>query len=518
MRAAHLVRIALAALLLWLPLSMPLRPGPALGQWFPLTPEWPLLLLLLALAGRWLRLPVVVLLLALATHKLADIAMHSALARGFNLRADLPLIEAGLRLLAGSVGLVASVALAVLSVLALAGFAVLLWWAAGLWSRIGGGWRLRAPLAALALAAMVPVQTGAIRAESALYAQGRVALFANTQRELTRFAAEAANDPFLGATDLLERIDRDVLLIFVESYGRTSFDTPLYAETHLPLLEQAETRLAEAGLSMRSGFVAAPTRGGQSWLAHGTLSKGLWIADQTRYRAAIASGRQSLFHHAARAGFHTAAVMPAITLPWPESSRMGFETVLEAADLGYQGLPFNWVTMPDQFTMTSLDRMLRDGSDERRLFAQIALISSHAPWVPVPRMIDWNNVGDGSVFNDMAQEGDPPSVVWRDRDRVRDQYRQAVSYSLEVVMDYALRHAEDPPLMLVIGDHQAAPRIALDERPDVALHVIGPEALVAETADWGLTPGLIPPPEAEAFPMDRLRDMILGSFGGRPRS
>ena len=275
---------------------------------------------------------------------------------------------------------------------------------------------------------------------------------------------------------------------------------------------------AEAGLSMRSGFVAAPTRGGQSWLAHGTLSKGLWIADQTRYRAAIASGRQSLFHHAARAGFHTAAVMPAITLPWPESSRMGFETVLEAADLGYQGLPFNWVTMPDQFTMTSLDRMLRDGSDERRLFAQIALISSHAPWVPVPRMIDWNNVGDGSVFNDMAQEGDPPSVVWRDRDRVRDQYRQAVSYSLEVVMDYALRHAEDPPLMLVIGDHQAAPRIALDERPDVALHVIGPEALVAETADWGLTPGLIPPPEAEAFPMDRLRDMILGSFGGRPRS
>lgn len=518
MSAGRILPPLLAAGLLWLPFAMPLRPGPGLGQWFPLAPEWPALLLALALAGRWLRLPVVVLLLALAAHKLADIAMHSALARGFNLRADLPLIEAGLRLLAGSVGMMASLGLVVLAVASLAGLAVLLWWAAGLWSRIGGGWRLRGVLAALSLASLVLVQMGAIRAESTLYAQSRVALFADTQRALAGFAQEAAHDPFLSATGLLERIDRDVLLIFVESYGRTSFDTPLYAETHLPLLEQAEARLAEAGLSMRSGFVAAPTRGGQSWLSHGTLSKGMWIADQTRYRAALASGRQSLFHHAARAGFHTAAVMPAITLPWPESSRMGFQTVLEAADLGYQGLPFNWVTMPDQFTLAALDRLLRDGRDPRRLFAQVALISSHAPWVPVPRLIDWNLVGDGSVFNDMAQEGDPPSVVWRDRDRVRDQYRQAVAYSLEVVMDYALRHAEDPPLMLVIGDHQAAPRIALDERPDVALHVIGPKALVAETAAWGLTPGLIPPPDSEAFPMDRLRDMILGSFSGRPRS
>jgi hypothetical protein len=37
--------------------------------------------------------------------------------------------------------------------------------------------------------------------------------------------------------------------------------------------------------------------------------------------------------------------------------------------------------------------------------------------------------------------GDPPDVVWRDRDRVRDQYRQAVDYALTVVFDYAARHA-----------------------------------------------------------------------------
>ncbi|MFN3525053.1 MAG: sulfatase-like hydrolase/transferase [Paracoccus sp. (in: a-proteobacteria)] len=507
-------RLLLAAGLIGLALILPARPGPVTG-WLRLTPELPLILLLLSLAGRWLRPVVAAGLTLLVAHKIADLAMSAALGRGFNLRADLPLIEAGLRLVAGSFGVPGAVAVAVAAVVALVLIGVAAWWACGVWSRIKRP-RARVALAGLAAVALILVQTGAIRADAARYAAGRVALFADTIRALHAFRDAAAHDPFAGAAGLLDVIDRDVLVIFVESYGRTSFDTALYADTHLPTLRRAEAALADAGLAMRSGFLTAPTRGGQSWLSHATLATGLWIADQTRYRAALVSDRMGLFHHAQAAGFHTAAVMPAITLPWPEASRMGFDTVLPASDLGYRGLPFNWVTMPDQFTLAALDRLLRDGREDRRLFAQIALISSHAPWVPVPRLLDWSDIGDGRVFNQMAQAGDPPELVWRDRDRVRDQYRQAVDYSLQVVVSYAALHAADPPLILVIGDHQTAPRIALDERPDVPFHVIGPEALVARTVEWGLHPGLIPPPEAQPLPMDHLRDLILGSFGGGP--
>jgi hypothetical protein len=102
--------------------------------------------------------------------------------------------------------------------------------------------------------------------------------------------------------------------------------------------------------------------------------------------------------------------MPQITLDWPESARMGFETVLAAGDLGYAGLPFNWVTMPDQFTFAALDRLLRTASDDRPLFAQLALGSSHAPWVPVPDLVPWEEIGDGTIFNAMALSGDPPDV------------------------------------------------------------------------------------------------------------
>ena len=265
---------------------------------------------------------------------------------------------------------------------------------------------------------------------------------------------------------------------------------------------------------MASGFLASPTKGGQSWLAHATLANGLWVDGQTRYGAVLASERKTLFHFAAEAGFHTAAVMPQITLDWPESSVMGFETILAAADLGYEGLSFNWVTMPDQFTFAAMDRLLRTKrADERPVFIQMATGTSHAPWVPVPDLVSWDSIGDGSIFDPMALAGESPDVVWRDRDRVRAQYRLAIDYALEVVLSYAALHAENPPLMIVVGDHQAAGFVALDERPDVPIHVIGPDYLVDRAAkDWGLTQGLIPSPDAPVVPMDQMRDRILQSF------
>ena len=112
-------------------------------------------------------------------------------------------------------------------------------------------------------------------------------------------------------------IDRDVLIVFVESYGRTEpRHTALMPKTHRATLTEAEARLGALGLEMRSGLLSAPTRGGQSWLSHATFANGLWIADQTSYAAALASNRRSLFHIASDAGFRTAAVMPQITLDW----------------------------------------------------------------------------------------------------------------------------------------------------------------------------------------------------------
>ncbi|MDP5308196.1 sulfatase-like hydrolase/transferase [Paracoccus spongiarum] len=512
MRGA-LVALGAAALALHLVLALPARPGAALPALARLPAELPVLLALLCLTGRAGRIVATLALGGLAMLKLADLAMQSSLGRAFNPVADLPLIDAALRLIAGSLGRPAALGAALAAGLAALAILWLIWRATGAWSARPwrGGQRV---VAALAGGAMLAAMAGQqIRADNAAYAAARLALAQRTLAELRDLRQTAARDPFAGRTGLLSAIDRDVLVIFVESYGRTSFDTDPYAASHLPTLRRAEARLAQAGLAMRSGFLTAPTQGGQSWLSHATFANGLWISDQTRHRALLASGRQSLFHHARRAGFRTAAVMPAITRPWPEAARMGFDRVLAAADLGYRGQPFNWVTMPDQFTLAATDRLLREGRDERRLFAQVALISSHAPWTPVPRMLPWEAIGDGRAFDAMAAEGDPPRVVWQDRDRVRRQYRAAIDYALQAALDYAARQGPEAPLILLLGDHQAAPTIALDDRPDVAMHVIGPAALVDRAAAWGFAPGLVPAPGSATLPMDAMRDLILGGFG-----
>jgi energy-converting hydrogenase Eha subunit A len=526
------LRLILAALVLHLLLIQPNHPAAMTWRALILFPlELPVILLGLAAIGTGrvaavLRGLLVAALTLIAAFKGADFAMFTAFARGFNPVADLPLAEAGVRLLAGSAGPVLA-GLAVLAALAaVVAIAAAAWWATGVWAALAPGARWTRVSAGVAVFAAVIATADAGNtmrlwslpadppgaAFTSRVGVERVAMIFDTLAELRTFRAEAASDRYAGAEGLLDVIDRDVLVIFVESYGRTSLDTPYFAEVHRPTLQAAEARLSDLGLSMRSGLLEAPTKGGQSWLSHATFANGLWVDGQTRHGAILASGRETLFHLAGRSGFHTAAVMPQITLDWPESATMGFETVLPAADLGYAGKPFNWVTMPDQFTLAALDRMLRDVPDDRPLFAQVALASSHAPWVPVPELVDWDAIGDGRIFDEMATAGDTPEVVWRDRDRVREQYRLAIDYALRTVFDYAARHAETPPLIIIVGDHQAAGFVALDDRPDVPVHVIGPEHLVARVADWGWQPGLVPATNTPVLPMDRMRGLIVDTF------
>jgi len=344
----------------------------------------------------------------------------------------------------------------------------------------------------------------------------RAGMITGTLERLRAFRSAAGDDRYAGVSPLLDRIgDRDVLVTFIESYGASSLTNPRYAPTHRETLARIEAELGARGLAMRSGWLEAPISGGQSWMSHATLAKGLWIPDQSTYDAALMSGRRSLFHLAQRNGFETVAVMPAITMEWPEAELMGFDRIHAAEDLGYGGQPFNWVTMPDQFTLTALERLVlagEPGRDRPPVFAQVALISSHAPWTPVPELVAWEDVGDGRIFDAVSQSGDPPEVVWQDRDRVRDQFRRAIDYSLRTVGAFAARHAAAPPLLIVLGDHQPAQFVSGDDGLVVPIHVIGPEPLVGRFANWEWTRGMIPDASVPVMRMDKFRDRFLATF------
>ncbi|MEO0916706.1 MAG: sulfatase-like protein, partial [Pseudomonadota bacterium] len=209
-----------------------------------------------------------------------------------------------------------------------------------------------------------------------------------------------------------------------------------------------------------------------------------------------------------------AAVMPAITMNWPESAAMGFDLVLTASDIPYRGDRFRWVTMPDQFTLAVYKDLLPP--DPRPNFLQIALISSHAPWTPIADMLPWDKIGDGTIFNEMAARGPTPKELWDDRDDVRDAYRRSVDYVLNVTFSHVARLAAerggDAPLIIVAGDHQSAPFVAGSDVHDVAVHMIGPPHLLDRVAHWNWTPGLIPDPSAPVRRMDSFRNDFIDAF------
>ena len=521
---------ALAASLLYLVLVQPNHP--AAMTWgalavFPL--ELPFLLLVLVAlpasrAANGFRAIVTVFLLVIAALKAADYGTFIAFNRGFNALVDWHLLPAAWELGRGSLGTGLAVLAVLVVVIALAALCLLVWWATGVWTAVGPPRVGRLAAAVLVVPALALMMAEVAHARGYWRAPAPIPGAAFTARvgwerlqqwqatlvDLAAFREAAERDPFRGRAPLFDRLDgADILLTYVESYGRSSFENPLYVQTHTGTLRDIERRLSAEGVEMRSGWLTAPMVGGQSWLAHGSLASGMWLDTQGRYRALLASDRRTMFHFAQDSGKRTVAIMPAHVFSWPEGAYFGFDAIYNAPDLGYAGEPYNWVTMPDQFTFAAFDRLERDRAGRTPLFAQIVLVSSHAPWLPVPPVIDWDEIGDGTVFNKWAAMGDPPEVVWRDHDRVREKFRLAIDYSLQTVGAYAELHAGAHALMVVLGDHEPARFVSGVDGFDVPVHLIGPPEVIALFDDWGWSAGMIPDPDLPAWRMDAFRDAFL---------
>jgi hypothetical protein len=527
-RVKRFVVLVAATALIFAVLVLPNHPGTmrwsALNR-FPL--ELPLLVFgLIALGKKW-GIPAALAAVFVGTTfiKIADYGMFIAYNRTFNPIVDTFLIKSGIGLLSDNIGKPAAYAgiVGVLIVVTLLFFGLLHAFRA--WSRITVPKPMR--IAAAGLATAFAVLTVADAGHHLRYWRfdssppgtawtsrltfKRMVAMRDTAVDLIAFRKTAAQDPYRDLEGAFDKIgDRDVILIYIESYGRTSFENPLYSDTHLATLQTVEAPIRDAGFAIRSGWLTSSTEGGQSWLAHGTLASGLWTSDNGRYNAMLASGRKWLFHFAADAGYRTATIMPAITVGWPESGAMGFDDIYPAASIPYKGERFNWVTVPDQFTLNVYDSLL--GDDPRPNFLQIALISSHAPWVPLPQMLPWDQLGDGTIFNQWATQGPTPRELWKDYDKVREQYRIAIDYALQATFSHVARLGSSAPLVIVVGDHQPAGFVSQIDSLDVPIHMIGPPALLDEIAGWHWTDGLIPNADAPVWRMDAFRDRFIESF------
>ncbi len=312
---------------------------------------------------------------------------------------------------------------------------------------------------------------------------------------------------------------KDVLLVFVESYGRVAVDGGSFAPGVDAVLADGTSELDAAGYRSRSAWLTSPTFGAASWLAHATTQSGLWVDSQRRYDQLLGSDRLTLSGAFDRAGWRTVFDVPAIDRDWPEGERFyGFDELYDSRNVGYAGPRFGYATMPDQFTLSRFRELELAPGDRPPVMAEIDLVSSHHPWAPLPEVVPWDQVGDGSVFDGMPERGDTAEEVLADTGRTREAYGRSVEYSLRTVVSFLTTYPDDDLVVVMLGDHQPHHYVSgEDPGYDVPVSVIARDPEVMRSvAGWGWAGGLRPTPEGPVWPMADLRDRMLTTFADEP--
>ena len=332
------------------------------------------------------------------------------------------------------------------------------------------------------------------------------------------FDAAAAVDPFRESTEgeLLDGLrGKDVLIAFVESYGRVAIEGLPSSPQIQALLDRGTGRLRASGYSARSAFLTSPTLGGLSWLAHATLQSGLWVDNERRHDRLLSSNRMTLSSVFGDAGWRSVALMPSNREEWPEGKEFyQFDKIYDRSDIRYRGPQFGWSSMPDQFALRALQRRELARRNRLPVMAELSLSSSHVPWAPLPRMLPWNRLGDGSVYERIHSQGESAQDVWRDSDTVKAAYSRSIVYCLNVLISYVERYADDDLVLILLGDHQPSTAVSgHGGSRDVPITLIARDpAVLDRISGWGWQEGMRPDSEAPVWPMDDFRDRFLAAY------
>ncbi len=393
---------------------------------------------------------------------------------------------------------------------------------------LGAGWVLcwalgaelvtQTPVAAVSAASLLVSQVNAVQADI---------------RDRSVFARQISHDPFAAtpARQLLTGLrGKDVLLLFVESYGKVAVQGSSIAAADDAVLARGEKRLQAAGFSARSAYMTSPTFGGISWLAHSTLQSGLWVNTPQRYSQLLASRRFTLTEAFDRAGWRTVDDVPSDDKLWaPAKTFYHFDKLYDRYDVGYHGPSFAFASMPDQYVMGALQRLELAKRERPPVFAEVDLVSSHEPWTRVPRMIPWNQLGNGSIFAHRTVDtggggfhvgsfgGLSSYLHLNGSPAIRDDFGQSVRYTMTALTSFVQHYGNPNTVLVVLGDHQPWSVVSgVQPSHEVPISIIAHDPSVPKRiSGWGWSNGLLPSADAPVWPMSSFRNRFLTAFGPR---
>jgi phosphatidylglycerophosphate synthase len=365
------------------------------------------------------------------------------------------------------------------------------------------------PGSALASASATSLAFSQVRTAQAALADPRVF------EQATRSPDPEARIP---ASNLLTGLrGKDVIIAFVESYGQVAVRGSSFSPGVDAVLQRQNAMLTSAGWSTQSAWLTSPTFGGISWLAHSTLQSGLWVDSNQRYSELLASQRFTLSDAFDKAGWHTVADDPSDNTTWvPGTTFYHYAQTYNRLNVGYHGPTFSYSAMPDQYTLAEFQRLeLTPG--HKPVMGEIDLTSSHIPWAPLPAMVPWNKVGNGSIFEAQPAQSESAAQVWGSNNTVKHFYGQSIQYSMTALTSW-VTELNDPNLVLILlGDHQPHTSVSgPGASHDVPISIITrAPSVLKQMSSWHWQNGLLPAPSAPLEPMDAFRNQFLNTFSSK---
>ena len=172
-------------------------------------------------------------------------------------------------------------------------------------------------------------------------------------------------------------------------------------------------------------------------------------------------------------------MVPSNNEPWAEGKAFyGYDPMVNSLNMGYRGPTFSYARDPRPVHLAALLRP-ELARPHAPVMAEIDFVSSHTPWTPLPRLVPWSELGDGSVFDPQPAQGIAPVVAWQDPKRVQELYGQSVQYTLGAMFSFL--HTYDQPnlVLIVLGDHQPARIVSgPDADHDVPISIISKDPAV----------------------------------------
>ena len=283
----------------------------------------------------------------------------------------------------------------------------------------------------------------------------------------------------------------------MESYGSVLYKRPDYRIAYALLLKRLKRQLDEAGWYAASALSEAPTWGGGSWLGYTSAQFGLRVDTHPYYLTLLNKYQYERYPHLGNflqeQGYKTyrlSSLKDTVAEEgWARYERFyDVDRWVRFKDINYAGPLIGWgPALPDQYALHYMYEQITQNNEQNQPFMLFFITqNSHYPYAPLPPLVsDWRTLGTVSEQQDEIDDETREHAVRR------QDYFDAIDYSLSMLVQFILQNTDDNSLFIIIGDHQP-PRVSRRaDGFDTPVHMISRnDGMISAVQAHGFTPGL----------------------------